>query len=109
MYRLVSVNDVRFCSTTHLILSTPLNRCETTLEGFQVRWLRKLVEREYRVHMTFDQLPVLMRSQELNYAVKGIPVGFKTSMEYAGDGKPHLYLYNPVSYTHLTLPTIYSV
>lgn len=70
--------------------------CETTLEGYQVRWLRRLVEREYRVHMTFDQLPVLMRSQQLNYAVKGVPVGF---MADTGDGKPHLYLYNHLKFT----------
>ena len=38
--------------------------------------MRKLVEWQYRVHLTFDQLPVLMRSRDLNYAVRVYPIGF---------------------------------
>jgi len=37
--------------------------CQRRIGARKVRWLRKLVERQYRIHMTFDQLPVLMRSK----------------------------------------------
>lgn len=48
---------------------TPI--CMVSIGGRKLRWLRKLVERQYRVHINLDQLPVLMRSRELNYAVRG--------------------------------------
>ena len=48
---------------------TPI--CTVSIGGRKLRWLRKLVERQYRVHINLDQLPVLMRSRELNYAVRG--------------------------------------
>jgi transmembrane 9 superfamily protein 2/4 len=48
---------------------TPL--CVVKLGGNKLRWMRKLVERQYRVQLSLDQLPVLMRSKELNYAVRG--------------------------------------
>merc|ERR1712238_340459 len=47
------------------------------LEGKKLRWIRRLIERQYRVQLQLDGLPVLMRSQELNYAVRGYPVGFR--------------------------------
>jgi len=40
---------------------TPI--CLAKLSSKKLRWLRKLVERQYRVQMTLDQLPVLMRSE----------------------------------------------
>jgi hypothetical protein len=51
--------------------------CQNNIKAKRLRWLRKLVERQYRIHMTFDSLPVLMRSKELNYAVRGYPIGFQ--------------------------------
>ena len=77
---------------------TPL--CEpVTLPAHSVRWLRKLVERQYRVHLNLDQLPVLMRSQELNYAVRGYPVGFKAPPSYTGLEHDEYFLYNHVKFT----------
>lgn len=48
---------------------TPL--CAVSIGGKRLKWMRQLVERQYRVHLQLDQLPVLMRSKELNYAVRG--------------------------------------
>ena len=77
---------------------TPL--CDAvTLPAHSVRWLRKLVERQYRIHLNLDQLPVLMRSQELNYAVRGYPVGFKAPPSYTGLDHDEYYLYNHVKFT----------
>lgn len=58
---------------------TPM--CMVQLEGKKLRWLRRLIERQYRVHFQLDSLPVLMRSQELNYAIRGYPVGFKAPLQ----------------------------
>lgn len=51
--------------------------CSYKLEGKKLRWMKHLIERQYRVQLQLDQLPVLMRSSELNYAVRGYPVGFR--------------------------------
>jgi len=58
---------------------TPM--CLVTLEGKKLRWMKRLIERQYRVQLQLDGLPVLMRSSELNYAVRGYPVGFRTLSE----------------------------
>lgn len=73
--------------------------CVVSINGKKVRWLRKLVERQYRVLMTLDQLPVLMRSKELNYAVRGYPIGFKAPPTYTGLNHEEYYLYNHLSFT----------
>lgn len=57
---------------------TPL--CRVNLDGKKLRWMRRLIERQYRVQLQLDSLPVLMRSKELNYAVRGYPVGFKAPL-----------------------------
>ena len=76
---------------------TPL--CSVSLAGKQLRWLRQLVERQYRVHLTFDQLPALMRSKELNYAVRGYPIGFKAPPSFTGLKNDEIYLYNHLKFT----------
>jgi len=76
---------------------TPL--CVVEVGGKKLRWLRKLVDRLYRVHLTLDQLPVLMRSKELNYAVRGYPVGFKAPPSYTGLKEDEFYLYNHLKFT----------
>jgi len=76
---------------------TPL--CLVEVGGKKLRWLRKLVERQYRVHLTLDQLPVLMRSKELNYAVRGYPVGFKAPPSYTGHKEDEYFLYNHLRFT----------
>jgi transmembrane 9 superfamily protein 2/4 len=76
---------------------TPL--CQVNIKSKKVRWLRKLVERQYRVHMNFDNLPVLMRSKELNYAVRGYPIGFKAPPSYTGLKEDEYYIYNHLKFT----------
>jgi len=76
---------------------TPI--CLVTLGGKKLRWMRKLVERQYRVQLTLDQLPVLMRSKELNYAVRGYPVGFRAPPSYTGLKSDEFYLYNHLRFT----------
>lgn len=73
--------------------------CKVSIGSKKVRWMRKLVERQYRIQMTLDQLPVLMRSKELNYAVRGYPVGFKAPPSYTGLEEDEYYLYNHVKFT----------
>lgn len=81
----------------HDISCTPL--CQNNIKAKRLRWLRKLVERQYRIHMTFDSLPVLMRSKELNYAVRGYPIGFKAPPSYTGLPEDEYYLYNHLKFT----------
>jgi transmembrane 9 superfamily protein 2/4 len=73
--------------------------CQVNIKPKKVRWLRKLVERQYRIHMNFDNLPVLMRSKELNYAVRGYPIGFKAPPSYTGLKEDEYYLYNHLKFT----------
>jgi transmembrane 9 superfamily member 2/4 len=73
--------------------------CRVSIGSKKVRWMRKLVERQYRIQMSLDQLPVLMRSKELNYAVRGYPVGFKAPPSYTGLEEDEYYLYNHVKFT----------
>ena len=57
--------------------------CVQTLTSKNIRRLRKLVARQYRIQLSLDQLPVLMRSKEYNYAARGYPIGFKAPMANA--------------------------
>lgn len=79
---------------------TPL--CQVALGGKKLRWMRKLVERQYRVQLQLDTLPVLMRSKELNYAVRGYPIGFKAP-PVASHGtavpKNDYFLYNHLKFS----------
>lgn len=76
---------------------TPI--CHVTLEPRRLKWMRRLVERQYRIHLTLDQLPVLMRSKELNYAVRGFPIGFQAPPSYTGLALDEFYLYNHYKFT----------
>lgn len=80
---------------THLCM--PL--CQVGINPTKLKWLRKLIEKQYRIHLTFDGLPVLMRSKELNYAVRGFPVGFVAPPGYTGLDKDEIYLYNHLKFT----------
>jgi len=83
---------------------TPM--CLVQLEGKKLRWIRRLIERQYRVQLQLDSLPVLMRSQELNYAVRGYPVGFRAPQPRvtAADSptslkeKMNVFLYNHLKF-----------
>jgi len=59
----------------------------------ELQWLRQLVERQYRVHLQLDSLPVLLKSHDLNFALRGYPIGFKLP-----DDKK-IYLYNHLKFT----------
>ncbi|GKY98223.1 hypothetical protein MPSEU_000780000 [Mayamaea pseudoterrestris] len=73
--------------------------CQVDIGARKVKWLRNLVERQYRVHMTLDSLPVLMRSAEFNYAVRGYPLGFKAGPKYTGKEESEFFLYNHMKFT----------
>ena len=51
--------------------------CINTLTKKNIVRIRKLVARQYRIQLSLDALPVLMRSKEYNYAARGYPIGFK--------------------------------
>lgn len=63
-YEIISKKDMS-CTTV----------CAVQLNAKQTKWLRFLIERQYRVYMSLDGLPVLMRSGD--YGVRGFP-GQKT-------------------------------
>jgi transmembrane 9 superfamily protein 2/4 len=59
-YEIISKKDMS-CTTV----------CAVQLNAKQAKWLRFLIERQYRVYMSLDGLPVLMRSGD--YGVRGFP------------------------------------
>lgn len=73
--------------------------CSVDIGLRKVKWLRNLVERQYRVHLTLDSLPVLMRSAAYNYAVRGYPLGFKAGPNYTGKDENEFFLYNHLKFT----------
>lgn len=58
---------------------TPM--CQSRLDSKQIKFLKKLVDKQYRVHFTMDSLPVLVRSKSRNYALRGFPIGFKQQQQ----------------------------
>jgi len=73
--------------------------CMVKISPRKLRWLRWLVERQYRVHVKLDTLPILMRSKDLNYAIRGYPVGFRAPPSFTGLQKDEFYLYNHLRFT----------
>jgi transmembrane 9 superfamily protein 2/4 len=71
--------------------------CQVKIQKKAARWMRQLITRQYRVHMSMDSLPLLMRNSELKYTVRGYPVGFKTPG--SGGADPEIYLYNHLRFT----------
>lgn len=87
------------------VFSTKINKtctpmCRVRLEGKKLRWVRRLIERQYRVQLQLDGLPVLMRSQQLNYAVRGYPVGFRSPQTSTGvpNKRADAFLYNHLKF-----------
>ena len=72
--------------------------CAVTLDSRALRWMRRLVERQYRVQLTLDQLPVLMRSREYNYAVRGYPLGFQAPPSFKALSSGEFYLFNHLKF-----------
>ena len=71
--------------------------CNRSLDGEDLLWVRKLVKNKYRHFFTLDSLPVLMRSNELNFAVRGFPLGFQTPPSPANK-LGEFYLFNHLSF-----------
>jgi transmembrane 9 superfamily protein 2/4 len=72
--------------------------CSVVLSPKKLRWMRQLVDRQYRVQLQLDQLPVLMRSKEYNYAVRGYPVGFKAPASFQALKAGEFYLFNHLKF-----------
>jgi len=74
--------------------------CVVSVKSSKLARLKKLVARLYHVQMSLDQLPVLMRNKELNYAVRGYPVGFLAPpATSSGLKSDESYLYNHLKFT----------
>ena len=75
---------------------TPI--CKVDLDSKTLRWVRRLVQRQYRVQMTLDTLPVLMRSKAYNYAVRGYPIGFQAPASFEELKSGELYVFNHLKF-----------
>lgn len=52
--------------------------CQVDIQPRSIKWLRKLVRQHYRIHLSLDQLPVLLKRQHV--AVRGYPIGFAVQL-----------------------------
>lgn len=73
-------------------------QCSTSMDTKNLRWIRKLVRAQYRVQLTLDRLPVLMRSKEYNYAVRGYPIGFQAPASFQSLETGEYYLFNHLKF-----------
>lgn len=79
---------------------TPL--CRVMIESNALKFLRRLVKNKYRAHFTLDGLPILMRSADHNFAVRGYPLGFvgpAPGQSSADSDLEEMYLYNHLRFT----------
>ena len=87
--------------------------CKVTLEGKELRWMRRLIARQYRVQLQLDGLPVLMRIKEHNYAARGYPLGFKAPVApgqksvRVDDSDVFLYNHLKFAISYIEDPTAY--
>lgn len=72
--------------------------CSVSMDTKTVRWMRSLVKAQYRVQLSLDRLPVLMRSKEYNYAVRGYPVGFQAPASFEALETGEFYLFNHLKF-----------
>jgi transmembrane 9 superfamily protein 2/4 len=75
---------------------TPL--CAVTMDTESLRWMRKLIRAQYRVQFHLDRLPVLMRSREYNYAVRGYPIGFQAPPSFQALKTGEYYIFNHLKF-----------
>jgi len=68
--------------------------CTVSLDSKKLSWLRRLILAQYRVQLQLDRLPVLMRSQDYNFAVRGYPVGFITPQNFHNLPAGEYYIFN---------------
>lgn len=71
---------------------TPM--CSQQLDVKKLKWMRHLIAAQYRVQLQLDQLPVLMRSKDYNYAVRGYPIGFQAPENFQSLRPGEYYLFN---------------
>ena len=83
---------------------TPL--CMVKIGKKKREWMKRLIDRHYRIHLTLDSLPVLMRSREFNYAIRGYPIGFKShpdigfmSLPYKVSSNREYFVFNHFKFT----------
>ncbi len=55
-------------------------QCHLKLSSKQILLMQKLIRKQYRVHYTLDSLPIIVRSKDLNYLLRGYPLGFEMKM-----------------------------
>jgi len=73
--------------------------CLKTLSKDDVNKFRDAIAKEYRVHWQLDSLPLIMRSKELDYVVRGFPLGFVAPPSLTGEQGDEYYLYNHLRLT----------
>lgn len=72
--------------------------CAVSMDTKTIRWMQKLVKAQYRVQLTLDRLPVLMRSKEHNFAMRGYPIGFQTPKSYDNVETGDFFLFNHLKF-----------
>ena len=72
--------------------------CAASMDTETIRWMRNLIKAQYRVQLQLDRLPVLMRSKEYNYAVRGYPVGFQAPASFQELETGEFYLFNHLKF-----------
>jgi len=80
--------------------------CNRSLKYKDQNFLRKLIKNQYRVHLFLDGLPIMMKSEEYEYAVRGYPIGFIAPPDFTGLDTEEYFLYNHIriiiSYNKIT-------
>jgi len=70
--------------------------CQIDIDRNQMKFLQKLIRDRYRIQFTLDSMPVVMRSSQDNYVIRGFPVGF---VDQTSSGDDAFYLYNHLRFT----------
>ncbi len=76
--------------------------CHVAMNHKQLKLMRRLIRQQYRVHYTLDSLPILVRSTDLNHALRGYPLGFeitKSNDDGYGPSGAGFYLNNHLRFT----------
>ncbi|GMH91606.1 hypothetical protein TrST_g4267 [Triparma strigata] len=76
--------------------------CLKTLSKGEVAKFRHAIAKEYRIHWQIDSLPLVMRSEELDYVIRGFPLGFVAPSSLTGELNDEYFLYN-----HLRITVLY--